>query len=341
MIKLESAILSVFFILILFQHRELSAQTSEVNLSIEEISITIDSINHKLQDNYVFPKIADQMAEKLKANLKEGLYHSLVNPNDFALQLTKDLKSVSNDKHLMVVYNPDIIAHEQALTNEDRANEKAEWAKELEKHLKRDNYGFREVKLLEGNVGYLDLREFVDPKYGGETLAAAMHFLRNTNSIIIDLRKNDGGSPWMVQLLASYFFSSEPVHLANHYNRPKDELTQSWTMPYVSGIRRPDVDLYLLTSKKTFSAAEALTYQLKHLERATIVGETTAGGAHLTGSVIATNKFYVRIPQGRTTSPITNTNWEGVGVKPHIEVSEEGALKAALDKIRENSSDNE
>ncbi len=340
MINFKSVIILFSFLQIL-SNQKLTAQSDNSELSKIEISVTIDSISSKLNSNYIFPKVAEEMSQLLNTKLKEGKYYSLTDPHELTRQLTTDLQSVSKDQHLTVVYNPSVVARELALTDEDRANAEAEWATELVKHLKRDNYGFREVKILEGNVGYIDLREFADPKYGGETLTAAMHFLSNTNSIIVDLRQNDGGSPWMVELLASYFFSSEPVHLADHFNRPRNELTQSWTLPYVPGTRRPEVDLYILTSSETFSAAEAFSYQLKHLKRATIIGETTAGGAHLTGSVITTDKFYVRIPQGRTTSPVTNTNWEGTGVKPHIEVSSEQALKVALDKALESLNDNE
>lgn len=340
MINPNSFIFLILSISLLFQHQELAAQTDETKLNREEIIVTIDSINIKLQNNYVFPETGEEMSKQLKTNLNEGKYNTLFNPAELASQLTNDLQAVSKDKHLMVIYNSPVIKRELALTDEGRANEEAEWNEELVKNLKRDNYGFREAKILEGNVGYMDLREFVDPKYSGETLTAVMHFLCNTDAIIVDLRNNDGGSPWMVQLLASYFFSSEPVHLADHYNRPRNEVTQSWTMPYVPGNRRPDTDLYILTSSRTFSAAEAFSYQLKSLARATIVGETTAGGAHLTGSVIATEKFYVRIPQGRTTSSITNEDWEGTGVTPHIEVSAEQALKTAHTKALENLNDN-
>jgi C-terminal processing protease CtpA/Prc len=319
---------------------QLVAQSEVSKLNKKEIALTIDSINHKLSKNYVFPEMATKMIETLNTNFRTGKYSTLTDPVDLARQLTSDLQGTSKDKHLMVVYNPTVIARENALTDQERSNEETKWTKELVTHLKRDNYGFREVKILEGNIGYLDLREFVDPKYGSETLANAMQFLENTNAIIIDLRQNDGGSPEMVQLLASYFFPSEPaIHLANHYNRPKDELTKSMTLSKVTGVRRPKTDLYILTSRKTFSAAEAFSYQLKSLKRATIVGERTAGGAHLTGSVIATDKFYVRIPQGRTTSPVTNSNWEGIGVVPDIEVDAAEALKAAQAKALEATKD--
>ncbi len=336
LINLKQVILILILLLIL-QH-QLMAQPDETKLNKKEIAITIDSINRKLNNNYVFPGVATKMAEALTVNFKKGKYISMT-PGELSRQLTNDLQEISKDKHLMVVYNPAIIARENALTDQDRANEEAEWAKELVNHLKRDNYGFREVKILDGNIGYLDLREFVDPKYASETLANAMNFLKNTNDIIIDLRQNDGGSAEMVQLLASYFFSPKLVHLADHYNRPRNELTESWTLANIAGERMPDADLYILTSSKTFSAAEAFSYQLKHLKRATIVGEKTAGGAHLTGSVIATDKFYVRIPQGRTTSPVTNSNWEGTGVTPDIEVSADEALKTAQAKALEKIKD--
>lgn len=336
-LKYKIHLRQVFLVLTVlpFLQTRLEAQSDVNKLNKKEIAVTIDSIARKLNKNYVFPEMAARMTGVLSANLKSGKYNPLTSPDELARQLTSDLRETSKDKHLMVVYDPTVIARENALTDKDRANEEAEWAKELVQHLKRDNFGFREVKILDGNIGYLDLREFVNPKYGGETLASVMSFIEHTDAIIVDLRQNDGGSPEMVQLLASYFFSSAPVHLANHYNRPKNEMTESWTLSDVKGMRRPGTDLYILTSSKTFSAAEAFSYQLKQLKRATIVGEKTAGGAHLTGSVIATGKFYVRIPQGRTTSPLTNSNWEGIGVTPDIEVLADEALKVAQSKALE------
>ena len=331
--------MSLVLIVLMLSQVQLVAQLAANKLTKKEIAATIDSVGRKLNKNYVFPELATKMTKILKTNLKNGKYTMVTNPVELARQLTNDLQEISKDKHLMIVYNPTVIARENSLTNEDRANEEAEWLKDLVTHLKRDNYGFKEVKILDSNIGYLDLREFVDPKYGSETLAASMNFLRNTEAIIIDLRQNDGGHPEMVQLLASYFFSTERVHLANHFNRPKNELSESWTLANVTGIRKPDTDLYILTSSKTFSAAEAFSYELQQLKRATIIGEKTAGGAHLTGSVIATDKFYVRIPQGRTTSPVTNSNWEGVGVTPDIKASADDALKTALSKALERIKD--
>ncbi|RIV21611.1 hypothetical protein DYU11_19635 [Fibrisoma montanum] len=329
-----SKLLIVFIFSIQFCCKELIAQQFSSSLSIKEKTITIDSICEKLQKNYVDSKMANEMSNILKTNLNNNNYVSIAEHSSFAQQLTKDLQAISKDKHLSVIYNPSVIAREKALTDNDRRKLETEENEELLKGLRRDNFGFREVKVLDGNIGYIDLREFADPKNSGRTLTAAMNFLGNTNAIILDLRKNDGGSPAMVQLIASYFFST-PTHLFDFYNRPKKESTQSWTLPYVSGMSKSSADLYILTSKKTFSAAESFTYCMKNLKRATIIGETTAGGAHLTGAVIATNNFFVRIPQGKPTSPITKTNWEGVGIIPDIQVDSEEALKIAHSKALE------
>jgi C-terminal processing protease CtpA/Prc len=172
-------------------------------------------------------------------------------------------------------------------------------------------------------------------EYGGETAVAAMNFLSNTDAIIIDLRNNGGGSPAMIQLITSYLFGSNPIHLNSFYWRPNDVNSQTWTLPHVSGKRSPDTPVYVLTSGGTFSAAEEFSYNLKNLERATLIGATTGGGAHPGGSVVATDRFMVWVPTGRAINPITNTNWEGTGVSPHIEVPAAEALDVAHMKALE------
>lgn len=66
--------------------------------------------------------------------------------------------------------------------------------------------------VLNENIGHLDLRGFNQARRAGESPVAAMNFLTSSNAIMIDLRKNGGGRPSMIQLRSSYFFD-EPVHL--------------------------------------------------------------------------------------------------------------------------------
>ena len=156
-----------------------------------------------------------------------------------------------------------------------------------------------------------------------------MSFLSNSDAIIIDLRDNYGGGASMYLFLISYFFDSEMVHLSDLINRHSESTQQFWTLPYVPGKRLPDVDLFILTSKRTFSAAEEFTYDLQSLERAVVVGESTGGGAHLTTRMVVDDNFYIFIPFAGSRNPITKTNWESVGVQPDVEVAEVDALKAS------------
>jgi len=328
------------FLFILLVYGTAFGQSSDYVLDKPEQKRTIDSIGSQLKANYVFPEVATEMYQQLCDHFKKNEYTSITNPYDFASQLTSDLRAVSKDLHLRVIYAPDEIAEENnAVTEEERAT----LQKRALERMQRDNFGFKEVKILEGNIGYLDLRGFYPATYGGETAVAAMNYLSNADALVIDLRQNGGGSPEMIQLISSYLFDATPVHLNNFYWRPQDKNTQTWTLPFVPGKRRPDIPVYVLTSKNTFSAAEEFCYNLKNLERATLVGETTGGGANPGGTVNVTEKYRVWIPQGRAINPITNTNWEGTGVSPHIEVAAEEALERAeleaLEKLMKAAKD--
>ena len=308
------------------------AQNTDTNLTQKQVNVTIDSIGNQLKANYIFPEVADKMVAALESNLKKGNYKSITDAQEFANRLTEDLQSISHDKHLRVMYNPERIAEQEKVVT---AEDSIKYLNEYISSMQRSNFGFNKVEILEGNIGYLDLRSFSDTEYAGETAVAAMNFLSNTDAIIIDLRQNGGGSPAMIQLITSYLYGAEPVHLNNFYWRPTDTHTQTWTLPYVSGKRNPDADVYILTSSRTFSAAEEFCYNLKNLERATLIGETTGGGAHPGGSRAVTDQFMIWLPTGRAINPITNTNWEGVGVVPHIEVKADEALEVAKIKALE------
>jgi hypothetical protein len=328
-IEYFTAIIAAFLLLLTTQ---LNAQENTTPLTPKEQQTVVDSIGSKLNANYVFPETAAKMVSSIKSKLGNGDYKSILDPQEFATTLTADLQAISDDKHLRVTFAPNQIADQkQVVTVEDSIA----FLNRYVNSMKRNNFGFKEVKIMAGNIGYLDLRSFSDVEYGGETAVAAMNFLSNTDAIIIDLRNNGGGSPAMIQLITSYLFGSNPIHLNSFYWRPNDVNSQTWTLPHVSGKRSPDTPVYVLTSGGTFSAAEEFSYNLKNLERATLIGATTGGGAHPGGSVVATDRFMVWVPTGRAINPITNTNWEGTGVSPHIEVPAAEALDVAHMKALE------
>ncbi len=299
-------------------------------LSGQEQEAVIDSLCQHLLHHYVFPETAKAMADHLHSQQVKGTFLTFTQPDAFSAALTEQLQLISRDKHLRVKYAPQMAKEliQMRSEPEDRREIPKEWLRDMQ----RDNFGFKEIKIMPGNIGYLDLRGFNPASIAGQTASAAMNFLSNSDALIIDLRQNGGGDPGMIQLITSYLYDehSEPIHLNSFYFRPENITTQTWTLPFVSGQRLgADKPVYVLTSSHTFSAAEEFTYNLKNLKRAVIVGETTGGGAHPGGHVPIGQSFVAFVPTGRAINPITNTNWEGVGVSPDILISKEEAFDKA------------
>lgn len=311
------------------------AQSDSDKIDSDEKKQVIDSVTSILEADYVFPDVAEKMSKLLRTKLKGKEYSKIRNPQEFAQKLTSDVQSVSNDLHLRISFDPVNIARRRNASQS--VQDSIEFASIRLQRNRARNYGFQEIRILEGNIGYLNLTGFsqVDEE-AGATAHAAMNMLANADALVIDLRQNGGGSPSMIQLITSYLYGPERVHLNNFYSRPTDSHTQTWTLPYVPGKRRPDIDVYVLTSKSTFSAAEEFSYNLRNLERATLIGEVTGGGAHPGGTRIATDRFTIWVPTGRAINPITETNWEGVGVEPHIKVPAPEAFEVAKMTALEN-----
>ena len=276
-----------------------------------------------LKNTYVFPEVAVKMEAAIRERQQRKEYDPITRPGEFASLLTSHLQEVSRDKHLRVTYSAEPIPARRGVmeTPEDLARRRAQ--------MTWNNFGFEKVERLRGNVGYLEFIGFQDPQLAAETAAAAMNFLAGTDALIIDLRRNGGGSPHMVALLCSYFFDRR-THLNDIYDRPSNRTQEFHTLDTVAGKRYGEQkEVYVLTSRRTFSAAEEFTYNLKNLKRATIVGETTGGGAHPTTFRRINDHFGIGVPMARSINPITKTNWEGTGIKPDIEVAADRALTVA------------
>lgn len=281
-----------------------------------------------LKDRYVDAALGVKIGKTIQKGLRSGKYDAAKDVEAFAQALGRDLLELSNDRHLRIRFNP-----EMATMLADTGGMNDAGMERFREEGRRRNYGFQKVEILPGNIGYLDLRQFAPAEMGAETAVAAMNFLTNSDALIVDLRKNGGGDPSQVQLLCSYLFSGEePVHLNSLYNREMDQTNQFWTLPYVPGRRRADIPVFVLTSNRTFSGAEEFTYNLKNRKRATIIGETTGGGANPGGFFAVSDGFVAFISTGKAVNPVSKTNWEGTGVEPDIAVPADQALTVAQEE---------
>lgn len=284
----------------------------------------------KIRENYVFPDVAEKVAASILSADKAGQYQHLNQAQAFAEALTKTIQILSNDKHFNLRFSPDVLEDDIPLSERDKQKpSKVGIAKALEMDV-FGNFGVEKFERLPTNIALLQLNYFGDAKTGGEVIAAAMTVVSSANALVIDLRKNGGGCAAMVALISSYLFDTEPVHLNDLYFRFNNQTRQFWTHPYVPGKRfGPKKPIYVLTSKLTFSAAEEFSNNLQTLKRATIIGETTRGGAN-PGDVFKVGEhFNMFISTAKAINPVTKDNWEGKGVLPDIAVPAEQALLTA------------
>ena len=130
--------------------------------------------------------------------------------------------------------------------------------------------------------------------------------------------------------------------MSDFYRREGNIKEQQWTYPAVAGSRYgAGKEVYVLTSKATFSAAEGLAFALKNLKRATIVGETTRGGAHPARVKRIDAHYALMVPVSTVRDAVTGKDWEGVGVAPDLPVPAAEALIRAqiviLNKLLEKN----
>jgi hypothetical protein len=297
---------------------------AEPPIDLSTLAELVRRLSEEVRDNYVYPEAAEEICARLQQRLDEGAYEDISEGEFLAYALTHHLQEVNGDEHLWVRWTPEPLPE-----HEGQLRHSPQWVAQRQLEAALDGYGLHKLERLPGNVGYLEIRYFHRPAWGGDAAAAAMQVLANTSALIVDLRRCPGGYPGMVSLILSYLFGDEPVHLNSIYWRDDDITQQYWTLPYVPGKTYGDKPVYVLTSRETFSGGEAFAQHVQARQRGTVVGEKTDGGAHPGAIYRLHTHFEAFIPVGRAIDPVTGGDWEGRGVTPDVPVSAEQALAAA------------
>ncbi|HJQ35560.1 MAG TPA: S41 family peptidase [Thermoanaerobaculia bacterium] len=291
-----------------------------------------ETLPYLLETMYVLPEKGNELAAQVRASFAKGAYDGAATPAALAEAITRDL-SAANDRHLSVRYREENAAAPLLTVEAWKARMSATQpamrrAIADPAAIRRGNFGVLAAEVLEGNVGYLKISQFMPAEAMRETADHAMAFLANTDAMIVDVRDCRGGSADGVSYLASYFFGPERRVLMNRYNRPSNSKMDSTTVD-VTGARRPDTPLYILTNGKSASACESFAFTLQQWGRAKTVGEKTAGAGYNNMIVDVGLGLSFSISVGTATHPKTNKQFEAVGVVPDISVASDQAKDAA------------
>jgi hypothetical protein len=279
----------------------------------------------RLEASYVYPSRAREAGTLLRRNAAAGTYDGLRGAA-LATRLTTDVRDILHDKHVNVRYSEDVNPPEPR----DEGTPSPAQRAERTKRMRQSGYGLGRVAHLPGNVGYIDVRGF--PGAGEELNAVfdgAANAVAYSDAIVLDLRRNHGGSPDSIARLLSHFLPPK-THLNDFVGRGDGEPPVS-NSTYTEAVPGPAITapLYVLISNETFSGGEECAYDVQALKRGTLIGAVTGGGANPGDTRRIDDHFLIFVPTERARNPITKTNWEGVGVKPDIDVPRERALTTA------------
>ncbi|TPG19561.1 S41 family peptidase [Pedococcus bigeumensis] len=296
-----------------------------------EIQAIVTKAAQAVEDGYVFPDKGADIAALLRAHLAEDRYAACTRPAELGSSVTADLCAASGDLHLRLLFHED-----GAVGEEDQAALAAAWAEQA----RQTAGGMRRVERLDGNIGVIEVGPVLGhPGTAGGAVVAAMSLVADADALVIDVRGCRGGSPDGVVLLLSHLFGDEPVRLSDIESR-EEGTRQFWTAAVLPGRRfGPDKPAAVLVGPETFSGGEGLAFDLQEQGRATIVGESTRGGAHPRIGVVVHPQLELTLPVARSVSLFTGGNWEGVGVQPDVEVPADQALDTALALLRESLQD--
>jgi C-terminal processing protease CtpA/Prc len=270
-------------------------------------------------DTYSYPDVGTRIQALLR---KERGRLIAIRDREALVTQVNALLAESHDLHLKIRINT-ITPDRTPVPNE---------AALLEKHIA---HGLMGVRRLPGNIGYLKLRYFAQDADGAAMIDQAMALLRDTNALIIDLRENTGGGGTSDTRLLGHL-SATPIPMARILWRQPDgsiKAEQRKADIPATGPLYADRPVFLLTARRTVSAAEGFAYDLQAAQRALLVGEPTRGGANPANRGVELGAgMSAFVPNGRVEHPTTHGNWEGKGVQPDIPTPPRQALVEAYSR---------
>lgn len=283
----------------------------------------VDATAFVIENAFVDEARAKEIAAQLRAKNVADADGAVL-----AKAVTDAIWSIEDDGHLNVRFDP-TLASEPIASHEELQKRLAE--EPGGRMIRRGGPMMPDLviasRMVEGNVGVLELNGFPPVEEVQAKLEAEMAKIENAKAVIIDLRMNRGGTQELVNFLASYFFPTDNRVLLTSRFRGEPEPRINRVVPTPTR-KFEKVPLYILISDKTFSAGEAFAYILQQFGRAKVVGQKTRGGGRHNRVVNIGGGFRVSVSIATVEHPKTKTGWQATGVIPDV-VSDD-ALKDAV-----------
>jgi len=281
----------------------------------------VDKLADLIEAHYILPEVATRVATGLRQHASTGRYSEFADdPKALADAISKDVINLSDDKHMYV-------EHVSTMDGGD------DWIQDWLNNAPSKNYGVRKIEILDGNIGYLSLSSFYPLEISGPSIRAAMELLRHTQGLVLDLRNNGGGDETSANAIIASFLSEgskSPLVIESRTTKTPLAIPVKLEWPRYD----PQKKLVILINDRTFSAPESIAFSLQEIGRAIIVGSNSAGGAHMTDEATKISDGYqAGIPNKRPLGLLSGKNWEGTGVTPNIESSNETAIQLALEQF--------
>lgn len=348
------------FVCLIFSFHYSFSQFSTVKKSV------IEMLKRDISNQYVSKDLANKMCDSLNYYDQSGKYDNCTTIDYFTYRLTKDLRRISNDQHICVNANHrrEQILKETNSFKKGKNKKKIDYDKFINHFqnvltkLQEDKFVFGEIKILPGNVGYLEIKEFSPVSLnkkeneGSIELKNAMAFLKRTQAIIIDLRNNCGGDVNQAAKFCSYF-SQTPgryfITLEKNYFYDTNGIrtiepfkNKAYTFSNITDEFTRNKKIIILTSKFTFSAAELVAYKIKRFNSTVeIIGEKTIGAGNSYSGLNETINFSAIIPTCKLyDEENSNHNIEGNGIIPDLQINADSALVTALRIVNPDDTNN-
>lgn len=293
-----------------------------VSLTPEQNRAIVLSLSQVLRERFAFRDRGAAAALEIEAMEQRGEFRDARTAAELMALLDSRVSPVVNDRHFRVRYfGPEAVAG--FTEGPPAADELAAFHEEI----RLRGSEIPDVRWLAGNVGYLRIHMFMDAPPVVEKLAAAFGMLADTGALIIDVRDAPGGEPAGVANVIGHLVDrpTPTVHVLDPAGPPEGSTIVA--RPRTPGfIGRP---VFVLIDKGTASGAEEFAYDLQAMGRATLVGQSTWGGATPGGYRPLAEGFVAFIPMQIVNNTITRANWEGPGVRPDVEAPSDQALNVA------------